>query len=666
MNEYDFHILANCYRRNVPVELQELPIWCCWRYVENPKKDKPDKIPFNPLTGKRARTNNPQDFVSFEDALGKMGDFDGVGVIVPEGMVFIDLDNCFETDADGRSASDLANDVIRLLDCPFEISPSGTGLRGFFKAPGFVFDKKRYYINNRSIGMEVYVGGSTHRFVTITGQLFHCGEFHDRDERLQILLDDYMLRPAPLLDMSDVTQGDSHLTDEQVIEKAMSSKNGDKFRKVWHGDTSDFPSESESDIFLAGRLAFWCGRDYEQMERLFSLSGLGQRAKWADREDYRRMTLSKAIMGCKETYSPDYGKADAATDFADDVVHIGSLIKSAADVSSRAVPWQIEGFLISGALTSVQGLPDSGKSFLTCALAVAKANGGEFPKADGTMMKLQAGRVLFANFDDALEFGIKPRLDKLGLTAKGAERVFFLDPETAAGITFDDKRLAAVFEQCKPDLAIFDTLQHFIGGKVDLHRANEINAAMVQIKMLAEKYNTAVVVVQHISKNAAGGSGGASVLWGLGSTAINGLFRSVWTVGKVKGVDETLRAAVSSKNNLLPYVPPALQYSLSPTEGFQWKGVSREVSARDLIRGDSDTGARGRPSEQRDEAEVFIEETLMFGKVKASEVFSLAVQARISDRTIKRAKTRLGVRTFKEGKCWYWELPDENKDANNP
>ena len=29
-----------------------------------------------------------------------------------------------------------------------------------------------------------------------------------------------------------------------------------------------------------------------------------------------------------------------------------------------------------------------------------------------------------ANFDDALEFGIKPRLEALGLTAEGAKRYF--------------------------------------------------------------------------------------------------------------------------------------------------------------------------------------------------------------------------------------------------
>ena len=185
---------------------------------------------------------------------------------------------------------------------------------------------------------------------------------------------------------------------------------------------------------------------------------------------------------------------------------------------------------------------------------------------------------------------------------------------------------------------------------------------MTQLKLLAEKYNTAIIIVQHISKNAAGGNGGASVLWGLGSTAINGLFRSVWTVGKVKGEDETLRAAVSSKNNLLPYVPPALQYSLSQERGFEWRGVSREVTARDLIRGDDDKHSRGRPSEKRDEAADFIRDTLMFGKVKASIIYDKANLIGLSERTLKRAKAQLCVRTFKDGKEWYWDIPEAAKE----
>lgn len=640
---------------NLPQELRENGKFNCWRYVPNPKKEKPDKVPFNPNTGGQGQSSNPGTFTDFQTALAAVGNYDGLGIGVFGKLAVTDIDGCVEADG---TISEMARDIIASIDSYSEISPSGTGIRIIAKISDFDYDTLTYYIHNKALGLEIYLAGTTNKILTVTGNVIHAAGIEDCTERLQSVLDKYMRRPEPMV----IThfEGHSCLTDEEVYTKASHGKDGELFLKLWDGEQCDYPSSSEADIRLMGFLCFYCGGDYDQMERVYSESERGSIQKWIDREDYRKRTICKAISTCKKFYTPDYHKTDPVRDFLPENAH--TLIKPAVEIESREVPWLIEGFIIRGALTSLQGLPDSGKSFLTCALTVALANGGEFPKADGTMMTLTPGRVLIANFDDALEFGVKPRLEKLGLTAEGANRVFFLDPIAAAGITFDDSRLAAVLEECKPDLAIFDTLQHFIGGKVDLHRANETNAAMAQLKLLAEKYNTAIIIVQHISKNAAGGNGGASVLWGLGSTAINGLFRSVWTVGKVKGDDETLRAAVSSKNNLLPYVPPALQYSLSQERGFEWRGVSREVTARDLIRGDDNKHSRGRPSEQRDEAADFIRDTLMFGKVKASIIYDKANLIGLSERTLKRAKAQLCVRTFKEGKEWYWDIPEAAKE----
>ena len=640
-----------CQYDNLPQELKSLPIWCSWRYVKKRNRDKPDKIPFNPLTGENARTNNPDDFVSFKDAVSNTDGYDGIGVIVPDGVVFIDIDGCVENGI----INDFAVEIIRKMDMPFEVSPSGEGLRGYCKATDFTYDKKKYYIINRKIGMEIYTGASN-RFLTLTGNTINDTEFGERGEQLQALLDEYMRRPIPLLDKSELPQGCSYLADDEVIEKGMKMKNhGDKFGRVWHGDTSDFPSHSEADLYLAGRLAFLCGRDYQQMERLFSLSELGQREKW-ERADYKHDTLTQAIMGCKEIYDPLHGRNKTADVFSVEDAH--GLVIPATEIKAQAVPWLIEGVIIRKSLSSIQGLPGSGKSWLTCALAVAVANGGTFPKADGEMMKLPQGRVLICNFDDSVEFGLMPRLIKLGMSDEGRKRIFFLDSTAAAGITFSDKRLAAVFKEFKPDLAIFDTLQHFVSGKTDFHRANEMNEAIVKIKVLSEQYNTGTVIVQHVNKNAGSGNGGDSVLWGLGSTSINGLFRSVWTVGMVQGNDKTMRAAISSKNNLLPYVPPALQFSLTQEEGFQWCGVNHNITARDLIRGDS--GTRGRRTTQRDEAQEFIIQELSGGeKVKSSDIFKKAEELGISESTVKRAKVKInGINTFQEGGVWYWQIPD--------
>jgi hypothetical protein len=581
--------------KKIPDQLKEEGLFCLWRYEE--RKGRQTKVPYNAKTGDKAQSNNPSTFAPLSVAEAVQSNYDGIGVGIFGDLCAIDIDDCVGED---ERLSELALDVIYTMNSYTEFSPSGKGIHILFKAPGFPYDKTKYFINNRKSGLEIYVARATSKYITMTGNAFVSDMgIGVRTEELQTILDKYMLRDQPKQQVQNspdkTTLFSESYEDDQLIKKAMGAKNG--------------------------------------------------------------------IASSKQIYKPDNNKTSLATDVDDHCpVSVGkNLTKLACNVDSRKVPWLVEGFIIQGTTTGIQGLPGSGKSFLTCKLAVEVANGGEFPRADGTMMRLEPGNVLLANFDDSLEFGIKPRLESMGLTAAGAKRISFLDPTGAAGITFDDPRLAAVFEEVKPVLAIFDTLQHFIGGKVDLHRANETNVAMTQLKLLAEKYNTAVVIVQHISKNAAGGNGGASVLWGLGSTAINGLFRSVWTVGKVQGEDETLRAAVSSKNNLLPYDPPAIQYSLSQSKGFQWCGVSREITARDLIRGDGEKNTRGRPAGPRDEAVEFIRQELMYGKVKASELFRSAEAKGLSVSTIKRAKPRLGVKTFQEGRKWYWDLPTGQK-----
>ena len=65
------------------------------------------------------------------------------------------------------------------------------------------------------------------------------------------------------------------LTDEQVLEKARTAQNAEDFTVLWEGRWQDkFASQSEADLALCCALAFWTGRDREQMDRLFRQSAL--------------------------------------------------------------------------------------------------------------------------------------------------------------------------------------------------------------------------------------------------------------------------------------------------------------------------------------------------------------------------------------------------------
>ncbi len=94
------------------------------------------------------------------------------------------------------------------------------------------------------------------------------------------------------------------LDDETVIEWAISIDA--KFARLWAGDFSGYPSQSEADQALCNKLAFYLQRNLERMDQAFRRSGL-YRKKW-DRKDYSDATLDRAIELCKEVFTPPRAK----------------------------------------------------------------------------------------------------------------------------------------------------------------------------------------------------------------------------------------------------------------------------------------------------------------------------------------------------------------------
>lgn len=163
------------------------------------------------------------------------------------------------------------------------------------------------------------MAGVTNKYVTITGQAINKGQILLAIDQLKALLDRYMQRPEINHSASN-GESKSFLSDASVIEKAGLSATGEKFKALWEGDVSAYPSQSEADLALASILAFWYGRDIKQMDRLFQSSGL-MRDKWhrvQSGSTYGLITLEKAIANTKETYDPSGGRLTADEDFTRD------------------------------------------------------------------------------------------------------------------------------------------------------------------------------------------------------------------------------------------------------------------------------------------------------------------------------------------------------------
>lgn len=304
---------------NLPTKLRKMGRFCCWKYEE--RDGKKTKVPYNPKTGGKAQSTNPATFAPLPAALEALerGGYDGIGVGIFGTLGAIDIDHCI---SDTGELSELAYDVMNIMQGYTEFSPSGKGLRILFTVPeGFQYDKARYYINNQKAGLEVYIAGCTQKYVTITGDALTPGlDLEERGEQQRAVLEKYMVRPkaqkptpaptptpAPLDWGAEIGGGATDLDDLTLIERAKRSRNGAQFAALWSGDASGYKSASEADIALCNALAFWTNRDADRVDKLFRQSGLFRPEKW-DRptagSTYGAITVQNAIATARQGYDP--------------------------------------------------------------------------------------------------------------------------------------------------------------------------------------------------------------------------------------------------------------------------------------------------------------------------------------------------------------------------
>jgi putative DNA primase/helicase len=122
----------NLYREfkfeSIPDELKTQATWVCYRMEPRFGQPKPTKIPYNPVTGEKAKANEPTTWTAYEScvAAAERGEYAGIGFEFAPPYVGVDLDHC--RDADTGEIEDWAQEIIAHLNSYTEASPSGTGV----------------------------------------------------------------------------------------------------------------------------------------------------------------------------------------------------------------------------------------------------------------------------------------------------------------------------------------------------------------------------------------------------------------------------------------------------------------------------------------------------------------------------------------------------------
>jgi putative DNA primase/helicase len=290
---------------NIPNELRLLNRWVCWKMEE--RNGKPTKVPKNPKDGKNAMSNESNTWGSFKQAVDrckKDKTLLGIGFqFEGSGYAGFDIDGC--RDKETGELTPEAQDIINTLDSYTEVSASGKGVHVICK--GTVPDGR-----SRNGKFELYYKG---RYFVMSGDVIEGRDtIYERTEQLAIVHQKYINVQKSSKSVSksneNVHKGNNSvfgMSDDELIKKAMSSKNGNRFESLYRGDWNGlYASPSEADMALCNMLAFWTGRDADAMDRIFRMSALF-RDKWDERRPggtYGSMTIQEAIDKCDEVYEP--------------------------------------------------------------------------------------------------------------------------------------------------------------------------------------------------------------------------------------------------------------------------------------------------------------------------------------------------------------------------
>ena len=318
----------------------------------------------------------------------------------------------------------------------------------------------------------------------------------------------------------------------------------------------------------------------------------------------------------------------------------------AADVKPESIEWLWENYVPKGMVTVVGGFPGVGKSTINYDLAARVSRQGDV--------------VLVLTAEDHLAAVVRPRLE-----AAGADLNLVRIVTIPITLPEDVGRLVELVREFEAALVLVDPLVAFIGDGVNTHRDHHVRRVLAPLADMAEETKVAVLVVIHTNK----GAGTEPLMRISGSIGFTGAARSVLLAAD-DPQDEGRRILAVVKSNLAE-MPAPLAYRLTgvvldggiSTSRVEWLGEAPEVDVRELL-AQRDPEERGAAE---DAAEFLQAAGLLDTPRPAKDIEREAKAQGHAERTVRRARQRLGIPAWKDGGfpgVWYWgprpnELPPD-------
>jgi putative DNA primase/helicase len=336
---------------------------------------------------------------------------------------------------------------------------------------------------------------------------------------------------------------------------------------------------------------------------------------------------------------------------------------------STFMRWLWPGRIPLGKLTLFVGDPGLGKSIVTLDVAARVSRGREMPQLEGEFAESPSSpaSVVLLSAEDAISDTIRPRLVAAGADL---ERIVVLeavrDPATncKSSLSLDRdldvlENVVGSLDNCR--LVVIDPVIAYLGRR-DSYRNADMRSLFSPLSDFAERTGVAVLAINHLNKLGRG----PALYRSMGSLAFAAASRSVLAV-LADPQEPADRLLISIKNNVAEWSDGfrfrvencAASESTEPhAPVVAWQDSGVTLSADDILLA-STQSAGFTPA--IDEAAEWLQSALETGPQRAVELKSQAKRDGIENRTLTRAKARLGVASYRLGigrnSGWYWKLP---------
>lgn len=324
------------------------------------------------------------------------------------------------------------------------------------------------------------------------------------------------------------------------------------------------------------------------------------------------------------------------------------VVTRGSQVKPKRLEWWEAGLVLRSAINLLAAREGKGKSTVASSWAARETKNG--------------GTVLWIGTEESREHAIVPRLMAAGADM---DRVIFVDVQTEIGtgalvFPLDLEAIEDVIRSCAVTMVFLDPAKAVVPPGFSGNDDVAVRQYLEPIAALAHRRQVTIVGLAHFGKRMGADSGQLM----LGSVAWSQVARCVLSIAEDE--DSGTRVLTNTKANYAG-TDRSVEFRIVGTsididEGtaeigtVEWLGDTT-VDARDLLGGDDNDDAA-----ERTAAENWLQDYLnKQGPTPSKVVKADAAKERISDRTLKRAKKKLGIQDHSSGfpRTSTWYLPSQ-------